>query len=168
MALWEPFHKAMPNFTSIQLPKELKSIKQIPMGNLINRLRELRQVKIIKPFPRWIWGTIGAIILGLGVGIYLYCRCGRSILKCKKYWLANVRVSRRDDNAPPGHQTAEPRPTGEHTSPLLSSSVTMPTAPDPAEVIETPITATTASRTSTANRGYIYPTTFLLRAGETG
>jgi len=83
-SLWEPFHAALPNFTRLELPKELKAIKQIPMNILIDKLKDLRGIEKEIVIPNWgiaKEGGLSAIIIG--IAIFFYFKCLRN-----KSWLA--------------------------------------------------------------------------------
>ena len=51
--IWKPFHQALPDYKELNLPKQLKSIEQIPMGNLIKQLQDLKDVSIEEGIPSW-------------------------------------------------------------------------------------------------------------------
>lgn len=79
---------ALPNFSKIELPKELKTIEQIPMEHLIAKLHQLRTPRIKKPMSPWIWVVLGmssTIVLGLAFFFYIKCK-GPQI--CMSHWLA--------------------------------------------------------------------------------
>ena len=44
--IWEPFSKALPKFTRLELPRNLSTVRQIPMEDLIFRLRGMRNIEI--------------------------------------------------------------------------------------------------------------------------
>ena len=48
--LWEPILSKLPNFTKMELPPELKDVKEIPMRHLILRLRHTKLVKKENPY----------------------------------------------------------------------------------------------------------------------
>ncbi|XP_053391179.1 uncharacterized protein LOC123528937 [Mercenaria mercenaria] len=71
--LWKQFHYKLENFTNVKLPHELKTIKQIPLDILINKLENLRHSKLIDDsiFPTWIIVLIAAgCSITLGIGIF--------------------------------------------------------------------------------------------------
>ena len=45
--IWEPLHKHYPKFSFEKLPSKLKDIKEIKIGDLINKLKELDTVTMV-------------------------------------------------------------------------------------------------------------------------
>ncbi|XP_052082136.1 uncharacterized protein LOC127719850 isoform X1 [Mytilus californianus] len=94
-SLWEPFHAALPNFTKLELPRELKAIKQIPMNALIEKLRNLRGIENDFEFPNWGVGlSLGLGAIFIGIAIFLYCKFFRN-----KSWLAKKKGVSSGSNA---------------------------------------------------------------------
>ena len=90
----KPFHKALPEYKVLKLPKQLKSIEQIPMGNLIKQLQDLKDVSIETGIPSWgyfiIW--VGLILL-MVLFMFIYCKYFR---KKKLCWLAKGKRNKFD------------------------------------------------------------------------
>ncbi|CAC5412852.1 unnamed protein product [Mytilus coruscus] len=73
--LWKPFHDSLPKFNLTELPKELKNIKEIPMDNLIYRLKKLQTIQEDSSFPNWVYNIIYLVIsLSLGFIIFILCK----------------------------------------------------------------------------------------------
>ena len=73
--IWDHLEEALPNFTKIEL-SNLTALKQIPMTDLIWKLRDMRKVEIKdESWPMWVYIIIngGICILG-GALIFLYLR----------------------------------------------------------------------------------------------
>ena len=65
--IWDPFVKALPNFTKLKLPKNLEQTDNIPMNDLILKLRGLRRVKVEDTsWPLWAY-----ILINLGVSMVI-------------------------------------------------------------------------------------------------
>ena len=88
--LWEPFLSKLPNFTKMELPPELKDVKEIPMRHLLLRLRHLCQISKERKCI-WIYFLIAVIIIALCVAsvAVVYCKYGKSAKG--KFWLARKR-----------------------------------------------------------------------------
>ncbi|VDI00665.1 Hypothetical predicted protein [Mytilus galloprovincialis] len=94
-SLWEPFHAALPNFTKLELPRELTAIKQIPMNALIEKLKNLREIENDVVFPNWGVGlSMGLGAIFIGIAIFLYCKFFRN-----KSWLAKKKGESSGSNA---------------------------------------------------------------------
>ena len=75
--IWDPFVKALPNFTKLELPKNLEQIDNIPMNDLILKLRGLRRVKVEDTsWPLWAY-----ILINLGVSM---------VITCLLFWYFNI------------------------------------------------------------------------------
>lgn len=74
--LWEPFSQALPNFSKLELPTNLSIIKQIPMDDLILKLRGMRRVEIRDTsWPLWAYIVIDSVVCIAIAGIvFLYLR----------------------------------------------------------------------------------------------
>ena len=74
--IWNPLEEAIPNFTKIKLPTNLGAIKQLPMDDLILRLRGLHKVEIEDTsWPWWVYTLISTGICLMGGGlVFMYFR----------------------------------------------------------------------------------------------
>ena len=74
--IWDPLILALPNFTAIELPQSLKTIKQIPMNDLLLQLKSLKQVQAKSNYlPVWVHILIGlSILLILLALVYICCK----------------------------------------------------------------------------------------------
>ena len=92
--IWKPFHQALPAYKKLDLPKQLRAIEQIPMGNLIKQLQDLKAVSIEEKIPSWgyylIW--VGLTLL-MVLFIFIYCKYFR---KNKLCWLAKSKRNKFD------------------------------------------------------------------------
>lgn len=85
--LWKPLQLKFPNMSEIRIPDKLKDNKQIPMGNLIRELHNVRPIQSEKQgVPSWVYFlfiTITALVfIAL---IVLFCKCKHRMYT---YWLA--------------------------------------------------------------------------------
>ncbi|MCG8046532.1 MAG: envelope fusion protein [Candidatus Thiodiazotropha endolucinida] len=74
--IWDKVEEALPHFTKIELPENLTALKQIPMTDLIWKLRGMRKVELKdNSWPMWAYVIIngGICILG-GALVFLYIR----------------------------------------------------------------------------------------------
>ena len=77
LRMWEPFVNQLPNFTEIELPEKLKSIKQINMNKMINTLKALR-FQPEEVIPLWkdkkvlISSSVGLVLLGIIVALIYF------------------------------------------------------------------------------------------------
>ena len=75
--IWEPLHKHYPNFSFEKLPSKLKDIKEIKIGDLINKLKELDTVTSNEQILIWPYICLGLGLVSLGIifGLICYCKC---------------------------------------------------------------------------------------------
>ena len=75
--IWEPLHKHYPNFSFEKLPSKLKDIKEIKIGDLINKLKELDTVTSDEQILIWpyICLGLGLVCFGIIFGLICYCKC---------------------------------------------------------------------------------------------
>lgn len=64
--LWESFHENVPNYTVSNFATHFPNIEEIPMGHLIDKLKNLRQVEIPDNLPNWTYS-----IANFGIIIFL-------------------------------------------------------------------------------------------------
>ena len=92
VTIWQPFHSAISNFSTIKLPKKLESIKQISMDKLIEETQLLNIPDADFVFPSWgisVSTGLGGVLLGVLVFVYFF--------KYKRgSWLARNNHTRRD------------------------------------------------------------------------
>ncbi|MES9990712.1 MAG: envelope fusion protein, partial [Candidatus Thiodiazotropha sp.] len=74
--IWNPLEKALPNFTKIEIPTNLSTIKRIPMDDFILKLQGMRRVQIRdNSWPLWAYIIINSgVCLIAGGLIFLYLR----------------------------------------------------------------------------------------------
>ena len=74
--IWEPFSKALPKFTRLELPRNSSTVRQIPMEDLIFKLRGMRNIEVAdNSWPLWAYLVIDSMIcLLIGGGVFLYLR----------------------------------------------------------------------------------------------
>ena len=65
--IWDPFVKALPNFTKLELPKNLEQIDNITMNDLILKLKGLWHVKV----EDTSWSLWAYILIKLGVSMVI-------------------------------------------------------------------------------------------------
>lgn len=77
VTLWRPFQAGIPPAKKIKIPKELETIKHIPMNHLIDQLKRLNKIDSQK--HGWSWMkylsvvTLGCLIVACGViAVYLF------------------------------------------------------------------------------------------------
>ena len=79
---WEPYHKAIPVFTHVQLPEQLDKIEKIDMNHLINRLKGLDQIVKTHGWSWWQYVALVTIVIIVVVIIgkvaYFYIRWKRT------------------------------------------------------------------------------------------
>ena len=75
--IWEPLHKHYPNFSFEKLPSKLKDIKEIKIGDLINKLKELDTVTSNEQILIWPYICLGLGLVSFGIifGLICYCKC---------------------------------------------------------------------------------------------
>ena len=77
--IWEPLHKHYPNLSFEKLPSKLKDIKEIKIGDLINKLKELDTVTSYEQILIWPYTCIclglGLVCFGIIFGLICYCKC---------------------------------------------------------------------------------------------
>ena len=124
--VWDSFEK-LPTFPAIELPENLKSIKQIPMDHLVTQLRGLGRVEVKNTsWPIWVHILINLGII-LVVVVLLYCCC--IVRKNKSKWtpnensclrsLANIcKVGGRSDEGEPNQRR---RSTGDEGGLAMST-----------------------------------------------
>ena len=90
--LWEPFHENVPNYTMGNFAKHFPNIEEIPMGHLINKLKNLRQVENPASLPNWTYSiaNFGIIILVIVI-IILCCKFQTKFQNCYLNWSAKFR-----------------------------------------------------------------------------
>jgi len=73
--LWKPFDQVLPRINLTGIPKELRKIKEIPMDDLIGRLKSLGQISNDSSIPNWVYTLIYvSVALLAGVIIFLICK----------------------------------------------------------------------------------------------
>ena len=78
LKIWDPFKYKLPNFTSIEVPQELQDLEKIPMGNLINRLHNTRDIVKDNGTPEWVYYLIGALsALLVVIAVFVYYKKGK-------------------------------------------------------------------------------------------
>lgn len=106
-SLWRNFSSNFPNATSLDIPQELKEMKQIPMPTLIDYVHDYRKVTIKdQPMSFWAYAVIiFSTVIALGVMIFCYKKCFKDKLQfdCRKR-LANCCS---DKNVVTGTSTVE-------------------------------------------------------------
>ena len=85
--IWEPFVQALPNFTELKLPENLEQIDNIPMNDLILKLRGLRRIKVEDTsWPLWAYILINlgvsTVITGLLFWYFQYNKKGKHSFEC--------------------------------------------------------------------------------------
>ena len=108
--IWKPFTVKLPNFTSIEVPEELKVLEKIPMGHLIDRLHNMRNIVKDNGTPEWVYYLIGALsALLVVIAALVYYNKGRYLRQ-----LCSAKRSGKflTPTAPPGYQ-AVPAKTGD-------------------------------------------------------
>jgi hypothetical protein len=92
VTIWQPFHSAISNLSTIKLPKKLESIKQISMDKLIEETQLLNIPDADFVFPSWgisVSTGLGGVLLGVLVFVFFF--------KYKRSsWLARKNHTRRD------------------------------------------------------------------------
>ena len=101
--IWDPFVKALPNFTKLELPKNLEQIDNIPINNLILKLRGLRRVKVEDTsWPLWVYILINLgvsmVITGLLFWYFQYYKKGKHSFNCLSLCLHKATSDRQGDN----------------------------------------------------------------------
>lgn len=91
--LWKPLIQRYPTVKKIKLPKQLKQIKDIPLGTLMGHLSELTKVNIqaeSKGWSVWVYVSIalGISLLTLVIGLLIYIKSGGKPTFCSagKLW----------------------------------------------------------------------------------
>lgn len=124
LKLWEPFYKALPNYTKLIIPDKLADMQEIPMQHLISRIQLLRPMeKETEGWSTWVYILIGSGVIALiGFGIFLS-------IKCKAFPNCLAMISGQRKNAPPqpGKRTVSTKLDGTittaesqlHSAPLL-------------------------------------------------
>ena len=125
---WKPLIQKVPSFNLTKLPKHLKSLREIPIDNLIRELYTLDTVPVIqKRFPFWAY-----IIIILGVLLLtslLICKYKSKLVR--DCLMAKLLSSKLSSDTQTGRQkmTASPIPTSEvnaePTAPLILSKNTL-------------------------------------------
>ncbi|XP_069106680.1 LOW QUALITY PROTEIN: uncharacterized protein [Argopecten irradians] len=156
--IWKPFQLALPNFTITNLPKELGTLENIPMNNLIDKLNNLSDIDTDVDAQGWIYIVIGIIIL-IVLGIILYCyfkgKCSKLGLKP---WSVNKRISNENAKAVPSYEMA-----------LLSTNENTHGGGEDDHSAMTPVMPTAPSSSEQrAVVGSLYPTTLQLNAEGLG
>ena len=81
--LWESFHENVPNYSMSNFATHFPNIEEIPMGHLIDKLKNLRQVENPENLPSWIYSiaNLGIIIfiIVLVIICYVFLLC---IMSC--------------------------------------------------------------------------------------
>ena len=101
--VWDPFVKAFPNFTKLELPKNLEQIDNIPMNDLILKLRGLWRVKVEDTsWPLWAYILINLgvsmVITGLLFWYFQYYKKGKHSFDCLPLCLHKAISDRQGDN----------------------------------------------------------------------
>ena len=76
--IWDPFTYKLPNFTSIEVPKELQTLEKIPMGHLIDRSHNTPDIVKDNGTPEWVYYLIGALsALLIVIAAFVYYKKGK-------------------------------------------------------------------------------------------
>ena len=122
--LWEPLIKDVPSFNMTQLPKHLKSLKEIPLNSLIDKLNMQSYVDddAETRFPLWGYLLIGIGFIALvAIARYIVCKFNYA-----KKLLAKLNGSKLSVNSPAGGRVTFSNTLGETdvmqtpTAPLLT------------------------------------------------
>ena len=90
--MWKEFSERLPQTNKSELPKDLTSIRSIPLESLIDKLRSARRIKASKnaTWPNYYYLIIGFVMsLVSGILIYVICR----IKTCKSIGLPTARFA---------------------------------------------------------------------------
>lgn len=73
--IWDPFIESFSNFSNLTLPENLQSIEQIPMNNMVTRLRGLNRVEVKdNSWPVWVYILINLGIVFIVI-LIVFCCC---------------------------------------------------------------------------------------------
>ena len=76
--IWNSFTSRLPNFTKIDIPEHLKTLKKIPMGHLVETLYGLRKIEKDNGTPDSVYFVIGAVIaLLIVITGFIYYKKGK-------------------------------------------------------------------------------------------
>lgn len=96
--LWEPVQPILSKIKLDKLPGKLKSLRQIPINDLLNELQSLGNVNVSEPFPNWAMSII-AFVLALVFGIIIFLTCKyRSKFKCLRKSRCHEKVKSTSHN----------------------------------------------------------------------
>ena len=148
--IWEPFVQALPNFTKLELPENLEQVDNIPMNDLILKLRGLRRVEVEDTsWPLWAYILINlgvsTVITGLLFWYFQYYKKGKHSFEC----LSCCQHKAIRDKQVEGASDEPPSPL--ELVPLSKKGV--PTAPPGEEEIATPVTLERAHGGGVQNSG---------------
>ena len=92
LKLWKPFHDTFENYTLTELPKLLGEVKEIPIDNLLYKLKNLREIDAGNAWPNWLTSLLyfGGFFLGIAI-IFICCKFRQKFKNC---WSAKFRKSR--------------------------------------------------------------------------
>ena len=73
---WKPFHKKLPDFSSIQLPDQLQTVEQIPLRKLITELAGQNELveDTACSYLAWLYAVVGTLVLVM-ILTALTCKC---------------------------------------------------------------------------------------------
>lgn len=126
LRIWDPFIKTLPNFTKLEIPQNLKTIKQIPMNDLLFQLSGLGQVRVNNnEWPIWVYILINlTILLVLLALVYFCCKYRKNEKKsthkstCLRSLARLCEMKRRSNKGKP---TKRPASTGDRDGLAMST-----------------------------------------------